>query len=160
MFYLYQNSVKNLTFKITDPWINRKKKPIKKKKAASPKKKAASTQDKIETMFERKTSAPPTVTVTTAGGHSLTGTPVGTNGLYLGKNILNIQIPTQKKNKTKKDRLCLCLFLYGHNETLVLSLFNKYSLHLGCIYNLLISARYDAWPRSDRQRAREGIIVQ
>ncbi|KPI99007.1 Protein strawberry notch [Papilio xuthus] len=67
-----------------DPWINRKKKPIKKKKAASPKKKAASTQDKIETMFERKTTAPSTVTVTTAGGHSLTGTPVGTNGLYLG----------------------------------------------------------------------------
>ncbi|XP_068623417.1 protein strawberry notch-like isoform X2 [Battus philenor] len=68
-----------------DPWINRKKKPAKKKKAASPKKKAASTQDKIETMFERKNnSAPNTVTVTTAAGHSLTGTPVGTNGLYLG----------------------------------------------------------------------------
>ncbi|XP_045539250.1 protein strawberry notch [Papilio machaon] len=66
-----------------DPWINRKKKPIKKKKV-SPKKKASSTQDKIETMFERKTTAPSTVTVTTAGGHSLTGTPVGTNGLYLG----------------------------------------------------------------------------
>ncbi|CAG5047286.1 unnamed protein product [Parnassius apollo] len=68
-----------------DPWVGRKKKTLKKKKAASPKKKASSTQDKIETMFERKNStAPNSVTVTTAGGHSLTGTPVGTNGLYLG----------------------------------------------------------------------------
>ncbi|CAK1590016.1 unnamed protein product [Parnassius mnemosyne] len=68
-----------------DPWVGRKKKPMKKKKAASPKKKPSSTQDKIETMFEKKNSTvPSTVTVTTAGGHSLTGTPVGTNGLYLG----------------------------------------------------------------------------
>lgn len=69
-----------------EPWLGRKKKPVKKKKAASPKKKPSSTQDKIETMFERKNSAvaPPTVTVTSPAGHSLTGTPVGTNGLYLG----------------------------------------------------------------------------
>ncbi|XP_026728518.1 protein strawberry notch isoform X1 [Trichoplusia ni] len=69
-----------------EPWLGRKKKPVKKKKAASPKKKPSTTQDKIETMFERKNSAASaaTVTVTTAAGHSLTGTPVGTNGLYLG----------------------------------------------------------------------------
>ncbi|KAH9640372.1 hypothetical protein HF086_003058 [Spodoptera exigua] len=70
-----------------EPWLGRqKKKPVKKKKAASPKKKPSTTQDKIETMFERKNSAAatPTVTVTTPAGHSLTGTPVGTNGLYLG----------------------------------------------------------------------------
>ncbi|KAJ8712674.1 hypothetical protein PYW08_007978 [Mythimna loreyi] len=69
-----------------EPWLGRKKKPVKKKKTASPKKKASTTQDKIETMFERKNSAAPapTVTVTTPAGHSLTGTPVGTNGLYLG----------------------------------------------------------------------------
>ncbi|XP_049879393.1 protein strawberry notch isoform X2 [Pectinophora gossypiella] len=70
-----------------DPWVGRqKKKPLKKKKPTVPKKKASSTQDKIETMFERKNStpAPATVTVTAPGGHSLTGTPVGTNGLYLG----------------------------------------------------------------------------
>nr|XP_049699235.1 protein strawberry notch isoform X1 [Helicoverpa armigera] len=68
-----------------EPWLGRKKKPVKKKKAASPKKKPSTTQDKIETMFERKNSAAtaPTVTVTTPAG-SLTGTPVGTNGLYLG----------------------------------------------------------------------------
>lgn len=70
-----------------EPWLGRKKKPVKKKKAASPKKKPSTTQDKIETMFERKNSAASaaTVTVTTAAGHSLTGTPVGTNGLYLGE---------------------------------------------------------------------------
>ncbi|KAJ0173330.1 hypothetical protein K1T71_011506 [Dendrolimus kikuchii] len=71
-----------------DPWINRKKKATKKKKGASAKKKPSTTQDKIETMFERKnsaaTTAPSTVTVTTNTGQSLTGTPVGTNGLYLG----------------------------------------------------------------------------
>ncbi|XP_037292604.1 protein strawberry notch isoform X3 [Manduca sexta] len=71
-----------------EPWIGRKKKPVKKKKAASPKKKSSTTQDKIENMFERKnnaaTTAPAKVTVTTTGGQSLTGTPVGTNGLYLG----------------------------------------------------------------------------
>lgn len=70
-----------------EPWLGRKKKPTKKKKAASPKKKVSSTQDKIETMFERKNSAAATattVTVTTPQGHNLTGTPVGTNGLYLG----------------------------------------------------------------------------
>ncbi|XP_075983440.1 protein strawberry notch isoform X2 [Anticarsia gemmatalis] len=69
-----------------EPWLGRKKKPVKKKKAASPKKKASTTQDKIETMFERKNSAASaaTVTVTTPAGQSLTGTPVGTNGLYLG----------------------------------------------------------------------------
>uniref|UniRef100_A0A2A4K1W6 Strawberry notch AAA domain-containing protein n=1 Tax=Heliothis virescens TaxID=7102 RepID=A0A2A4K1W6_HELVI len=68
-----------------EPWLGRKKKPVKKKKAASPKKKPSTTQDKIETMFERKNSAAtaPTVTVSTPAG-SLTGTPVGTNGLYLG----------------------------------------------------------------------------
>ncbi|CAH0713438.1 unnamed protein product, partial [Brenthis ino] len=64
-----------------EPWLGRKKKVAKKKKASA-KKKSASTQDKIETMFERKCLAP-TVTVTQAG-RSLTGTPVGTNGLYLG----------------------------------------------------------------------------
>ncbi|CAB3245582.1 unnamed protein product [Arctia plantaginis] len=69
-----------------EPWLGRKKKPVKKKKAASPKKKPSTTQDKIETMFERKNSAASaaTVTVTTPAGHSVTGTPVGTNGLYLG----------------------------------------------------------------------------
>ncbi|CAG9558910.1 unnamed protein product [Danaus chrysippus] len=61
-----------------DPWIGRKKKVPKKKKAV--KKKTASTQDKIETMFERKTQP---VTVN-SGGKTLIGTPVGTNGLYLG----------------------------------------------------------------------------
>ncbi|XP_026313578.1 protein strawberry notch [Hyposmocoma kahamanoa] len=70
-----------------DPWVGRQKKmkPAKKKKAVA-KKKPSTTQDKIETMFERKSSAPTpqTVTVTAPGGHSLTGTPVGTNGLYLG----------------------------------------------------------------------------
>lgn len=70
-----------------EPWLNRKKKP-KKKKAASPKKKTSTTQDKIENMFTRKNSAPPapTLTVTTSSGASLTGTPVGTNGLYLGRS--------------------------------------------------------------------------
>ncbi|KAI8441851.1 hypothetical protein MSG28_005535 [Choristoneura fumiferana] len=69
----------------TEPWM-RKKKPLKKKKNASPKKKPSTTQDKIENMFERKNNVAPnaTVTVTAPGGHSLTGTPVGTNGLYLG----------------------------------------------------------------------------
>ncbi|KAM3957889.1 LOW QUALITY PROTEIN: protein strawberry notch [Aphomia sociella] len=68
-----------------DPWIGRKKKVAKKKKAALPKKKASSTQDKIETMFERKNSVPTPATVTVAAaGETLTGTPVGTNGLYLG----------------------------------------------------------------------------
>ncbi|XP_059054768.1 protein strawberry notch [Achroia grisella] len=66
-----------------DPWIGRKKKIAKKKKTSLPKKKPASTQDKIETMFERKNNAPSTVTVTTAG-RTISGTPVGTNGLYLG----------------------------------------------------------------------------
>ncbi|XP_050667302.1 protein strawberry notch isoform X1 [Leptidea sinapis] len=69
-----------------DPWVGlgRKKKQTKKKKLSTPKKKV-STQDKIETMFEKKNTSPAsTVTVTTPGGHNLTGTPVGTNGLYLG----------------------------------------------------------------------------
>ncbi|GBP81493.1 Protein strawberry notch [Eumeta japonica] len=68
-----------------EPWIGRKKKPLKKRKT-SPKKKASTTQDKIETMFERKNSTPSQqqITVTTATGQNLTGTPVGTNGLYLG----------------------------------------------------------------------------
>ncbi|XP_063628305.1 protein strawberry notch [Cydia splendana] len=67
----------------TEPWM-RKKKPLKKKKAASPKKKPSTTQDKIENMFSRKTTiTAPTVTVAAPGG-MLTGTPVGTNGLYLG----------------------------------------------------------------------------
>ncbi|KAL0818579.1 hypothetical protein ABMA28_009017 [Loxostege sticticalis] len=67
-----------------EPWLCRKKKVTKKKKAP-PKKKASSTQDKIETMLERKsTTAPSTVTVAAPGGRTLTGTPVGTNGLYLG----------------------------------------------------------------------------
>ncbi|XP_050667303.1 protein strawberry notch isoform X2 [Leptidea sinapis] len=68
-----------------DPWVGlgRKKKQTKKKKLSTPKKKV-STQDKIETMFEKKNTSPAsTVTVTTPGGHNLTGTPVGTNGLYL-----------------------------------------------------------------------------
>ncbi|XP_053616907.1 protein strawberry notch [Plodia interpunctella] len=63
-----------------EPWA-RKKKVAKKKKVATPKKKPSSTQDKIETMLERKTSGPVTV-VTPAG--DLTGTRVGTNGIYLG----------------------------------------------------------------------------
>ncbi|XP_072934130.1 protein strawberry notch [Epargyreus clarus] len=67
-----------------DPWVNRKKKP-KKKKTALPKKKANSTQDKIENMFERKNNVPAgRVTVTTPAGQRVTGTPVGTNGIYLG----------------------------------------------------------------------------
>ena len=55
------------------------------------KKKANTTQDKIETMFERKCLAPaaPTLTVT-QGGKSLVGTPVGTNGLYLGIYVSNL----------------------------------------------------------------------
>lgn len=76
-----------IIFFVPEPWLGRKKKPVKKKKkAALPKKKASTTQDKIETMFERKNSAASsaTVTVTTPAGHSVTGTPVGTNGLYLG----------------------------------------------------------------------------
>lgn len=61
----------------TEPWLGRKKKAAKKKKPRV-KKKAASTQDKIENMFERKNlPTPPT--------HAPTGTPVGTNGLYLGE---------------------------------------------------------------------------
>ncbi|KAJ2940233.1 hypothetical protein O0L34_g11799 [Tuta absoluta] len=72
-----------------DPWVGRqKKKPLKKKKAAAAaKKKPSTTQDKIETMFERKNNVPPPATVTVpapGGGGSLTGTPIGTNGLYLG----------------------------------------------------------------------------
>ncbi|XP_052757645.1 protein strawberry notch-like isoform X4 [Galleria mellonella] len=68
-----------------DPWIGRKKKITKKKKAPAQKKKPASTQDKIETMFERKNSAPAAAPVTVAApGGLITGTPVGTNGLYLG----------------------------------------------------------------------------
>ncbi|CAF4918408.1 unnamed protein product [Pieris macdunnoughi] len=63
------------------PWVNRKKKQTKKKKVAA--KKKNTTQDKIETMFEKKNTTP-TVTVKTNSGQSLTGTPVGTNGLYLG----------------------------------------------------------------------------
>ncbi|XP_048482321.1 protein strawberry notch isoform X1 [Plutella xylostella] len=72
-----------------DPWVGRqKKKPLKKKKSnSSPKKKPTTTQDKIETMFSRKTTpaTPPaaTITVATPAG-PLTGTPVGTNGIYLG----------------------------------------------------------------------------
>ncbi|XP_045770703.1 protein strawberry notch-like isoform X1 [Maniola jurtina] len=67
-----------------EPWVGRKKKVAKKKKASAAKKKT-STQDKIETMFSRKSLAPPAPTVTvTSAGRSLTGTPVGTNGLYLG----------------------------------------------------------------------------
>ncbi|RVE49107.1 hypothetical protein evm_006228 [Chilo suppressalis] len=67
-----------------EPWVGRKKKISKKKKAAV-KKKPASTQDKIETMFERKSAAPPVNTVSVShAGKALTGTPVGTNGLYLG----------------------------------------------------------------------------
>lgn len=70
-----------------DPWINRKKKPLKKKKSSIVKKKPTTTQDKIENMFERKTSSsvqtPSQITVNTTAGQ-LTGTPVGTNGLYLG----------------------------------------------------------------------------
>ncbi|CAK1552380.1 unnamed protein product [Leptosia nina] len=66
-----------------EPWVNRKKKQRKKKKTTA--KKKNTTQDKIETMFEKKNSTTaPTVTVTTHSGQSLTGTPVGTNGLYLG----------------------------------------------------------------------------
>ncbi|XP_045521844.1 protein strawberry notch isoform X1 [Pieris brassicae] len=64
-----------------EPWVNRKKKQTKKKKVAA--KKKNTTQDKIETMFEKKNTTP-TVTVKTNSGQSLTGTPVGTNGLYLG----------------------------------------------------------------------------
>ncbi|XP_023944844.2 protein strawberry notch isoform X2 [Bicyclus anynana] len=66
-----------------DPWVGRKKKVAKKKKAPAAKKAKASTQDKIETMFSRKSLAPAPVTVA-AAGRSLAGTPVGTNGLYLG----------------------------------------------------------------------------
>ncbi|CAG4931624.1 unnamed protein product [Colias eurytheme] len=84
-----------------EPWVNRKKKQAKKKKVA--KKKAATTQDKIETMFEKKNSnvpATPTVTVTTPTGRALTGTPVGTNGLYLG--------PTRKQAPPRSaiERAC------------------------------------------------------
>ncbi|XP_039751873.1 protein strawberry notch isoform X2 [Pararge aegeria] len=68
-----------------EPWVGRKKKVSKKKKAPAAAKKKTSTQDKIETMFTRKSQAPPPPAVTvTAAGRSLTGTPVGTNGLYLG----------------------------------------------------------------------------
>ncbi|CAG9791173.1 unnamed protein product, partial [Diatraea saccharalis] len=67
-----------------EPWVGRKKKISKKKKAVV-KKKPTTTQDKIETMFERKSAAPPPATVSVPhAGRSLTGTPVGTNGLYLG----------------------------------------------------------------------------
>ncbi|XP_060806586.1 protein strawberry notch [Amyelois transitella] len=66
-----------------EPWARKKKVAKKKKKVAPPKKKPSSTQDKIETMLERKSAAPAPVTVTTPAGE-LTGTPVGTNGIYLG----------------------------------------------------------------------------
>ncbi|KAL4705853.1 hypothetical protein ACJJTC_019288, partial [Scirpophaga incertulas] len=57
-----------------DPWVGRQKKAKKKKNVV--KKKPVSTQDKIETMLERKSTPTPS-----AGP---VGTPVGTNGLYLG----------------------------------------------------------------------------
>lgn len=62
---------------ITEPWLGRKKKAAKKKKPTV-KKKAASTQDKIETMFERKclAPAPAPAAAPAQGGRA--------NGLYLG----------------------------------------------------------------------------
>ncbi|XP_077299576.1 protein strawberry notch isoform X2 [Arctopsyche grandis] len=74
-----------------DPWVNRnKKKMIKKpssKKSVPPKKKTTN-QDKIQEHIEKKTTdATHTntnrITVNTSTG-SVTGTPVGTNGIYLG----------------------------------------------------------------------------
>ncbi|VVC91949.1 unnamed protein product [Leptidea sinapis] len=85
-----------------DPWVGlgRKKKQTKKKKLSTPKKKV-STQDKIETMFEKKNTSPAsTVTVTTPGGHNLTGTPVGTNGLYLGRTALEAVMKAIMKYET------------------------------------------------------------
>ncbi|XP_047538604.1 protein strawberry notch isoform X3 [Vanessa atalanta] len=82
-----------------EPWLGRKKKVAKKKKSRV-KKKAASTQDKIETMFERKCQPATPRAAPGAPPATPAGTPVGTNGLYLGPTR------TQAPARSAIERAC------------------------------------------------------